>query len=99
MSYLILLRASELSAEDNSRMYAVYYLGGGDVTFYTDERQVEARWRVRTSQSWTWLRCVSEAPRATDGERGDVLMATGGVKRWSCFRSRTKCMMGDRTQS
>ena len=40
--YLILLKASELFAEDDDgRVHAVYCLRGGDAAFYADERLVE----------------------------------------------------------
>ena len=41
LTYLILLEASELFAEDDGSVHAVYCLGGGDVVFYPGERQVE----------------------------------------------------------
>ena len=41
LTYLLLLRASELFAEDDGRVHAVYCLRGGDVVFYAGERQVE----------------------------------------------------------
>ena len=39
LTYLLLLRASELFAEDNGSLHAVYVLRVGDVAFYTGERQ------------------------------------------------------------
>ena len=41
LTYLILLRVSELFAEDDGSMHIVYCLRGGDVAFYAGERQVE----------------------------------------------------------
>ena len=41
LAYLLLLRASEVFAEDDGRVHAVYCLRGGDVAFYAGERQVE----------------------------------------------------------
>ena len=41
LTYLLLLRASELFAEDDGRVHAVYCLRGGVVAFYAGERQVE----------------------------------------------------------
>ena len=41
LAYLLLLRASELFAEDDGRVHAVYCLRGGDLAFYAGERQVE----------------------------------------------------------
>ena len=41
LTYLLLLRASELFAEDDGRVHAVYGLSGGDVAFYEGERQVK----------------------------------------------------------
>ena len=41
LTYLLLLRASELFAEDDGRVDAVYCLRGGNVAFYAGERQVE----------------------------------------------------------
>ena len=39
LTYLLLLRASELFAEDDGRLHAVYCLRRGDVAFYVGERQ------------------------------------------------------------
>ena len=41
LTYLLLLRASELFAEDDGRVHALYCLRGEDVAFYVGERQVE----------------------------------------------------------
>ena len=41
LTYLLLLRASELFAEDDGSVHAVYVLIGGDMAFYEGERQVE----------------------------------------------------------
>ena len=41
LTYLLLLRATELFVEDDSSVHAVYGLRGGDVAFYAAERQVE----------------------------------------------------------
>lgn len=38
LTYLILLRVSELLAEDDGRVHTVYCLRGGDVAFYAGER-------------------------------------------------------------
>ena len=41
LTYLLLPRASELFAEDDGSVHAVYGLRGGDVAFYEGEWQVE----------------------------------------------------------
>ena len=41
LTYVLLLRASELFVEDDGRVHAVYGLRGGDVAFYAGERQME----------------------------------------------------------
>ena len=41
LTYLLLLRVSELFPEDDGSVHAVYDLRGGDVAFYEGERQVE----------------------------------------------------------
>lgn len=41
LTYLILLRASELFSEDDGVMHAVYCLKGGYLAFYVGERKVE----------------------------------------------------------
>ena len=41
LSYLMLLKVSELFAEDNGRAHAVYCFKGEDMTFYAGEQQVE----------------------------------------------------------
>ena len=43
LTYLLLLRASELFAEDDGSVHAVYGLRGGDVAFSEGERQVKKR--------------------------------------------------------
>ena len=41
LTYFLLLKASELFAEDEGSVHAVYDLRGGDVVFYESEREVE----------------------------------------------------------
>ena len=41
LTNLLLLRVSNLFAEDDGSIHAVYCLRGGDVAFNTSERQVE----------------------------------------------------------
>lgn len=41
LTYFMLERASELFAEDDGRVHALYCVRGGDVTFYAGERQKE----------------------------------------------------------
>ena len=43
LTYLILLRASGMFAEENGSVHAVYCLRVEDVAFYAGERQVEGR--------------------------------------------------------
>ena len=41
LTNLLLLRVSNLFAEDDGSIHTVYCLRGGDVAFYASERQVE----------------------------------------------------------
>lgn len=41
LTYIILLRASELSTKEDSRVHTMYCLRRGDVVFYAGERRVK----------------------------------------------------------
>ena len=63
LTYLLLLRASELFAEDDGRVHAVYCFRGGDVAFHSGERQVEKR-------SSPEVNTVEVRFRGSKGDRG-----------------------------
>lgn len=73
LSYLMLLRASELFVDDYGREHTVNYLRGEDVAFYTSIRS-----REETAQRWTRWRYVSETLTTTKSEKVGVLVRMKG---------------------
>lgn len=63
LSYLILLRVSELFAQDDGKVHAVYCLRGKEVEFYAGERQMEGENKPE-------VETVEVRFRGSRGERG-----------------------------
>ena len=74
LTYLLLLRASELFTEDDGRVHAVYGLSGGDVAFYEGERQVEEGSSPEVDTVEVWFR----GSKGGQDRRGAVLVRTRG---------------------
>ena len=74
LTYLLLLRASELFAEDDGSVHAVYCLSGGDVAFYAGERQVEGG----SSTGIDKVEVRFRGSKGDQGRRGAVLVRTKG---------------------
>ena len=66
LSYLMLLRISELFAEDDGKVHATYSLRGEDVSFYAGKRQVGGG----NSPGVDTVEVRFGGSEATKGERG-----------------------------
>ena len=74
LTYLLLLRVSELFAEDDGRVHAVYGLRGGGVAFYAGERQVEGGGSPKVDT----MEVRFGGSKGDQGRRGAVLVRTRG---------------------
>ena len=72
LTYLILLRASELFAEDDGSVHAVYGLRGGDLAFYAGKQQVEGGRSPGIDTAKVRLR----GSKGDQGQKGAVLVRT-----------------------
>ena len=74
LTYLLLLRASELYAEDDGKVHAVYCLRGRDVAFFVGERQVKAG----DSPGVDTVEVRFKGSKGDQGRKGAVLVRTEG---------------------
>ena len=74
LTYLLLLRASELYAEDDGKVYAVNCLKGRDVAFFAGERQIMAG----DSPGVDTVEVRFRGSKGDQGRKGAVLVRTKG---------------------
>ena len=74
LTYPILLRASELFAEGDGSVHAMYCLRGGEAAFYAGERQVEGG----SIPEVDMVEVRSRRSKGNQGQKGAVLVRTKG---------------------
>lgn len=75
LPYLILMRVSELFAEEDGRVHVVYFLIGKGVAFYTDEWQVERGNHPGVDP----VEVTFRGSKGDQGQKGAVLVRTKDV--------------------